>query len=141
MIATLRDEIRNLATGRTQLRKFGLMVGAVFLLLGAFWWRGRSFGAVFLAVGAVLVFAGVVYPTGLRFVYICWMSFALVLGAIASTILLTIFFFLVVTPIGLIARAFGKDFLSRKLEREKEVYWIMRDRSGRQAREHFEQQF
>lgn len=142
MIATLREEIRTLTTGRTQLRKFGLMVGGVFLLLGTFWWwRGRSFGVPFVALGTALIFAGAIYPAGLRFVYICWMSFALVLGAIVSTVLLTLFFYLVVTPIGLVARVFGKDFLTRKLERESASYWIMRDRSQRRNPEEFEQQF
>jgi polyferredoxin len=142
LIATLREEVRTLATGRTQLRKFGLTIGGVLVLLGTFWWwRGQTFGVVFIAIGAVLVFAGAIYPAGLRFVYIGWMSFALFLGAIVLTVLLTLFFYLIVTPTGLIARVFGKDFLTRKLERATQSYWIMRDRSQRKKSEDFERQF
>ena len=48
------------------------------------------------------------------------------LGFVVSHVILTLFFFLVITPVGLVARLLGKDFLSLKLDRETQTYWIPR---------------
>jgi hypothetical protein len=65
----------------------------------------------------------------------------MLLGLVVSTVLLTLFFYLVVTPIGLLARASGKDFLSRRLERESRSYWIARRARSANHRQRYEQQF
>ena len=46
---------------------------------------------------------GAVWPRALKWVYIAWMTLALVLGLVVSTVLLTVFYYAVVTPIGLLA--------------------------------------
>jgi len=138
----IREEIRQLETGKRELRKFGLLVGAVFTLLGIwFWWRGKGSYPYFLAPGAVLVVLGTVAPRVLRLIYVGWMSLAFLLGFVVSNILLTLFFYVVVTPIGLIARLAGKDFLNRKLDAQTESYWIIRDRSMPEQKKNYEQQF
>src|SRR5690242_5390567 len=110
-----KEELKRLQTGPRELRKFGLLVGGVFCLL-ALWslWRGKAHWIWFLIPGVPLVVLGAVFPAVLRRVYIGWMALAFVLGLVMSTILLTVFFYLVVTPIALCARLAGKDFLSRK---------------------------
>ena len=101
----IREEIRQLETGKRELRKFGLLVGAVFTLLGVwFWWRGKGRYPYFLAPGAVLVVLGTVAPRVLRLIYVGWMSLAFLLGFAVSNILLTLFFYVIVTPVGLLAR-------------------------------------
>jgi len=50
------------------------------------------------------------------------MAFAL--GFVMSQVILTLFFFLLVTPISLLARLVGKDFLNRKLDRQATTHWI-----------------
>ena len=138
----LREEIKQLKTGQRELRKFGFLVGAVFTLLGVwFWWRGKGRYPYFLAPGAVLVVLGTVAPRALRLIYVGWMSLAFLLGFVVSNILLTLFFYLVVTSIGLVARLAGKDFLNRKLDAQTESYWIMRDRSVPEQKKNYEQQF
>ena len=138
----IREEIRQLETGKRELRKFGLLVGAVFTLLGIwFWWRGKGSYPYFLAPGAVLVVLGTVAPRVLRLIYVGWMSLAFLLGFAVSNILLTLFFYVIVTPVGLVARLAGKDFLNRKLDGQTESYWIMRDRSAPEQKKNYEQQF
>jgi len=138
----LREEIKQLKTGAHELRKFGLLVGAVFTLLGVwFWWRGKGRYPYFLAPGAMLVVFGTVAPRVLRLIYIGWMSLAFLLGFVVSNILLTLFFYLVVTPIGLLARLAGKDFLNRKLDAQTKSYWIMRGRSSPEQKKNYDQQF
>jgi len=77
----------------------------------------------------------------LKWIYVGWMTFSLTLGTIVSTVLLTLLFYLVVTPTGLIARAIGKDFLSQKLDPSATSYWMVRDASNPKQKHEHEQQF
>jgi len=138
----IREEIKQLKTGAQELRRFGLLVGAVFTLLGVwFWWRGKGRYPYFLAPGAVLLGLGAGAPRALRLIYVGWMSLAFLLGFAVSNILLTLFFYVIVTPVGLVARLAGKDFLNRKLDGQTGSYWIMRDRSVPEQKKNYEQQF
>lgn len=138
----IREEIKQLRTGPRELRKFGLMVGFAFALLAVWlWWRGKAAYPFLVVPGGLLIASGLFFPKGLRTVYIGWMSLAFILGFVVSTILLTLFFYFIVTPVGLLARLVGKDFLSRKFEPRAESYWIMRNRTSPKTRESYEQQF
>ena len=92
-------------------RSFGLSVGSAFLVFAALlWWRGHTSAAPVLAVvGTLLVAFGAVYPRALRGPGRVWWRFAQVLGWINSRILLTIFFALVLTPVGLVMRLAGRN--------------------------------
>ena len=43
-----------------------------------------------------------------------WFKFGLILGALIAPIVMGLIFFLVVTPIGLVLKLFGKDLLNKK---------------------------
>jgi hypothetical protein len=138
----IREEIKQLKTGPGELRKFGLLVGFVFLALGIlFLLRHKTHYPWFLLPGIVLVFAGALAPRALRHVYIGWMSLAIVLGFVVSNVILTLFFFLVITPIAAIARLAGKDFLRLKLDRNAASYWIPRKSSSPKTKADYERQF
>src|ERR1051326_7414393 len=117
--AMIRDDLKQLKTGDRDLRKFGLLVGGVFAALGLIvLLRHKAHWPYFVWPGAALVLFGAIFPRALKYVYIAWMSVAFALGFVVSHVILTLFFFLVITPIGLVARLFGKDFLSLKLDRQ-----------------------
>lgn len=138
----LRQELQELQTGRGALRRFGLLVGGVFTLIGIwFFVRGRSFYPYFFWPGVGLMLAGLLIPGALRRIYIGWMAMALVLGLIVTTVLLTLFFLLVVTPIGWVARLSGKDFLQRRLDPARASYWIERSSAEPEKITDYERQF
>ena len=137
----IREDIKQLKTGDRDLRRFGLLVGAVFLGLGiAFLWKLKPHYVYFLWPGVVLMLLGQVLPCALKWVYIVWMSLAFVLGFVMAHVILTMFFYLVITPVGLLARIAGKDFLSLKLDRTAKSYWLPRERKARKPEE-YERQF
>ena|SRR5258706_1134690 len=139
----LRKDIQELLKVSVHdLRKFGVTVGIVFCALG-FWFflRHKPYYWPVLATGVPLLALGVILPRSLKWIYAGWMALAMVLGATVSTILLTALFYLVVTPIGLMARVVGKDFLSRKLEANAMSYWILRDASKPKLKHEHEKQF
>ena len=92
-------------------RAFGLSVGAVCLALAAWMvWRGSpTAGLVLGVVGAALLMLGITLPSALRVPNRIWWRLAQLLGWINSRIILTIFFVLVLTPLGLVMRAIGKN--------------------------------
>lgn len=125
----IREDIRQLKTDANVLRKFGLMVGGVFTLLGLlFLWRHKPYYPGFLWPGVALIFFGAVWPRALKWVYLIWMSAAFVLGFVMAHVILTLLFLLVITPVGLVARLVGKDFLNLKLDRAAKSYWLPRER-------------
>ena len=94
-----------------ELRKFAFVVGGAFLALAALmWWRERTVAAVVLAApGAALILAGAVVPSRLHPVYRGWMGFAIRLSKITTPIFLGVVYFLVITPMGLLRRTFGRN--------------------------------
>jgi len=137
----IREDIRQLHTDRKTLRNFGLLVGGVLILIGLFFFfRHAERTLYFICPGGVLIALGMFWPAILRYAYIAWMSLAFALGFIMAHLILTVFFYLVVTPIGLVARLAGKDFLSLKLDRHATSYWIARENKDKSARD-YERQF
>ncbi len=121
----LKDELKNLDCSQKKLREFGLLVGGVlagFALL--FWWRQKSYFPAVAAVSGALIFFGAAWPAALKPLYRAWMTLAMLLGWVMTRVLLTLLYFLTFTPIAFILKLTGKDFMSRKIERDKASYWI-----------------
>ena len=117
---------------RDVLHRFGLVVGAAFLLLGGLaWWRGRFLAALVLGgIGAVLMVSGLIAPGTLSPVYRVWMRAALALSRVTTPILLGLVYFAIITPIGALRRLLGKDSLA-----SRDVggsLWVARPRQERQ---------
>ena len=136
----IKDEYRKLDRSPRALRRFGFMVGSVFLLLGGLLvWRHRAAGWPFVSIGTVLILAGALAPAALKWIYAIWMMIAVMLGWVVTRVLLTIVFFLVVTPVGLLQRAFGKRLIEVAFRTDAASYW--QSRTASPAREEYEKQF
>jgi hypothetical protein len=100
-------------------RSFGVSVGIVLCgIAGLLWWRGRVARAELLgAIGAFLLLAGLIYAPLLKYPSAVWWRFSRALGRVNARVLLTIFFAVVLTPVGLIWRLTGKDPLERRKDR------------------------
>lgn len=107
-------------------RNFGWTVGAAFLALsGLLWWRGKHSAAlVFLALGAVLVLAGLVAPARLGPIQRAWMGFARLLSLVTTPIFMGIVYFLVLTPTGWLMRLFGRNPIRRTPSEGS--FWVRR---------------
>ena len=112
------------------LRRFGLTVGGVFLLLGCVsWWRAHEVAPrVLWGLGAPLVTLGLIAPSLLRPVERAWMAMAEVLGRINARIILSVVYFFVVTPIGWIRR-WRDDPLNRRMRDGSRSNWVVRPRA------------
>ena len=125
---SIRKELQALPTDNRALRKFGLTVGGVFLALAALLlWRKAEWGIYLAYAGGPLVLLGAIFPRILKPIYLGWMALALAIGTVMTTVLLTLFFLLVVTPVGLFFRLIGRDILHRKFDRQAKSYWIPKE--------------
>lgn len=130
-INDVKDEIKNLDVSSRNLRKFGILVGAVFLILAS-WTAYKRHPAVvshILSVaGIVLVALGAILPRALKAVYKIWMGAAFAIGWLTSRFILCVIFLLVIVPIGLVSRLFGKEFLDTRINKSRATYWVKKER-------------
>jgi len=113
---------------RKELRHFGLLVGAVFAVMGVWplvfrsehlrWWA--------LGLGGLLILLGVILPQVLAPIHKGWMWVGHVLGWINTRILLGIVFYGLVTPIGLVFRLMGKGTIRRVFTKDSTTYRVVR---------------
>ena len=121
------EEIKNIKSEKSDLRKFGIIVGIVLLIIaGFFFLKEKESFQLFLTIGTVLFVTGIVIPFTLKPIYWVWMVFSTILGWFMTRVILSLLFYVVFTPIGLIARLFGKQFLDLKQNHSQQSYWNMR---------------
>jgi hypothetical protein len=122
-------------TDTQRLRRFGIVMAVFFGLFGAlFVWRGRAWGEPTLYVAGAFLVLGLLAPRILGPIEKAWMAFAGVLQLIMTTIILTLTFFLVITPMGLLLRLTGKDLLGLEGDPEIKTYWVPVDKDGAASR-------
>ena len=111
-----------------ELRKFALTLFFALGILGAaLVWRKRDIGFLLSGVGAAVLIIAWGQPLLLRLAYRYWMRLAVALGLVTSHIVLALLYYLVVTPIGLMMRVFGKNPLALQLDQRVESYWIRKE--------------
>ncbi len=122
------------------LRSFGLLVGAVFCVIGL-WplvFRGEPMRDWVIGGGGLLVLLGAIVPQLLRPLHTGWMWIGHVLGWVNTRILLSIVFYGLVTPIGLIFRLMGKNTVRQAFSESSATYRVIRTP---RARNHMKAQF
>ena len=62
-------------------------------------------------------------PPVRRWIYVGWIYAAFPIGWTVSHVLIAGIYYLLITPIGLIIRATGRDPLLRKFDRSAPTYW------------------
>ena len=108
-------------------KSFGIVFSIFFLFISIFlflneyptYYWSLFVSIIFLVLG--LMNSKILSPLN-RF----WVKFGILLGKIVSPVVMGIIFFLVVTPISIILKIFGKDVLNLKFNNNK-TYWIVKD--------------
>lgn len=107
-----------------ELKKFGQTMAIAFLVIGGFlFWRRQTAWPYLLAVAAMFQLMTWLWAAPLEPIQRVWMKFGHALGWMNTRIILSVIFFIFMTPIRLILLMMGKDLLDEKLEREKKSYW------------------
>ncbi|MBI1841016.1 MAG: hypothetical protein HYR88_09225 [Verrucomicrobia bacterium] len=86
--------------------------------------RMPRWALVYVAIVIVAVLlASLVWPRAFRPIYRTGMTISFHIGQVMGRILLTVFFLLILTPIGWLLRLCGKDLLRLKKESAEGTYW------------------
>lgn len=137
----IHEEIKNIKSGRSELRKFALTMGIVLALLGGLiWWRGKDYYYYFLGVAAAFILIGATVPFLLKPIHKFWMTLAVLMSWVMTRVILCLLYYLGLTPIGFLAKLFGKDFLGLKFNKNTtQSYWIPKEKV--KDRNNYEKQF
>jgi len=105
-------------------KSFGL-VFFIFFLIVSFYplLNGEDIRKWSLVFSVIFLVLGLTNSKILNPLNKLWFKFGILLGKFISPLIMGMIFFLVVTPIGLIMRAFRKDLLNLKYNKDKS-YWI-----------------
>lgn len=123
------EEIKNIKSEKSDLRKFGISVGIILMLIAGFlFWKEKESFQILLTIGVVLCIFGVAIPAVLKPIYWIWMILATILGWIMTRVILSLLFYVILTPIGLIARFLGKQFIELRWDKTYSTYWNYRNK-------------
>jgi len=126
----LLEEIKNIKSGRKELRSFGLTFGVISTLAGIIMlWKSNSLYPYTFCGAALFLLLSLLMPLSLIPLQKIWMTLAAVLGFFMSRLILTVLFYLILTPVSLTARLLGKRFLELKPDSCLSTYWNKRERN------------
>ena len=112
---------------KSQLRRFGLTFSLALALWGSlFIWRKKDCYFYLFVLSTIFFFFAIFMPLILRPIQKILIVLSMLLSRFIKIIIASFLFFLVFTPIGLLARCFGKRFLDLKFPDNKGSYWIAR---------------
>lgn len=124
----LKEEIKLIDLSEIAVKKTGITIGIILILIGfILWWFGKASYIYFLAIGGFLIILSFIAVNFLVPFHKLWIIFALLLGFIMSHIILALLFYLIVTPIGILAKLVGKKFIPLGFDKNANSYWEKRD--------------
>ncbi len=92
-------------------------------------WCGVIFG-----VGLVIWLSGLISLTLTRYIYITLMAVTLPIGLTVSLVLMSVFYYGLITPLGIVFRLMGRDVLCRRFDPEAKSYWIDHEQTQKPER-------
>ena len=111
-------------------RKFGIVALIFFgLLCSLALWRSKPGVATFFAVLALLGLSFIAFPAQMKPAHDAWVKVAHLIGKTINITLLTIVYFLVITPFAILMKILRQDPLHPKTE-DKTTYWVTRQETA-----------
>jgi hypothetical protein len=129
------------STDTKETRKFGLIA---LIFFGCLWaagiWFEKSLPTYFFGTLSALGLGFVLFPHKLRPVFVAWLKIAHFLGSVVTTLILTLAYYLVITPAAFVKRIFGGTPLPIKPDKNVSSYWVTR-KEAVQSKEQFLKRF
>jgi len=119
-------------------RSFGLLFFVVFLILGLWPLKNSLDPNLYLiSISAVFLILGLINSKILSPLNKLWIKFGEILGMVIAPLVMALVYFIVLTPVSLIVRIFGKDLLGLKFLKQKDSYWINRKKKRLSMKKQF----
>ncbi len=130
-IKDIREELNTLIINRKKIRilTIGLFfISVVYGLVAFLKHHALLLPAIVGIVFLLLLLWSFIYPLSLQGFYRSWMAVVFSIGWLVSRVLLLIVFYLILSPLGLLARLVGKEFLDTDFSKKKDSYWVAYDK-------------
>lgn len=129
------------STNSREIRKFGVAALIFFGCLCALAiWKKKPAPTYLFGLLSLLGFGFILIPSRLRPVYAAWLKIAHFVGRVFTTLLLSLAYYLVITPSALLKRVFGGRPLPVKPDKGALSYWVARA-EGAQPKERFSKRY
>tara|TARA_X000000950_G_scaffold280020_1_gene373799 strand:- start:597 stop:977 length:381 start_codon:yes stop_codon:yes gene_type:complete len=119
-------------------KSFGLLFFAVFVILSL--WplkNGENLNLYFITAAAVFLILGLLNSKLLSPLNKSWIKLGEILSIIIAPIVMALVYFVILTPVSIIVRIFGKDLLGVKFNKTINSYWIKRKKNLGSMRKQF----
>jgi len=114
-------------TDTREIRKFGAIALVFFGFLSALGFiNSKPLPTYIFGLLAILGLGFIIIPSPLRPIYTIWLKIAHFIGRIVTTLILTLLYYLVITPSALIKRMIGGRPLPVGPNKQKMSYWVAR---------------
>ena len=124
-------------TDKREIKKFGGIAIVFFGCLSALgFFTNKPLPTYIFGLLAVLGLGFIIIPSPLRPIYITWLKIAHFIGRMVTALILTLLYYLVITPSALIKRMLGGSPLPVKPNKQKISYWVDRSEPA-QPKERF----
>ena len=122
------------------IRNFGLILSGILFVLGILaFLRKHSQYRFEWPLSVVVLVITLAAPRILSYIYRAWMLVAEGISWVLLRVILGVFFYLVLSPVGFLMRAFGRDILDEKIDREALSYW--KKKISKSTQEQYERLF
>ena len=115
------------------LRNFGRIAILASILVATLLYTTKSLTltwcAFIIGIGCLFFVCSLLSMMVTKWIYLSLTLITFPIGMTVSFVLLALFYYLLLTPVGLIFRLIGRDSLHRKYNRATESYWIARRRT------------
>ena len=126
----LKEELKQIDISDNAVKKTGLTVGIVLIIISLLlWYLGKMSFIYFSIIGGLFLILALIAIPVLRPFHKLWMMLTLMMGFVMSRVILTILFYLVLTPVALIAKLVGKKFMPLGFDKNAVTYWEKRGNS------------
>ena len=121
-------------------KSFGIVFFVFFLILALyFFYKTNHINYGLLITSFIFLVLGLLNSKILSPLNYIWFKFGFLLSLIVSPVVMSVVFFFVVTPIAIIAKIFGKDFLKlkKKENEKKKSFWISKEKYDNSMKDQF----
>tara|TARA_Y100001958_G_C21131155_1_gene472452 strand:- start:198 stop:581 length:384 start_codon:yes stop_codon:yes gene_type:complete len=119
-------------------RGFGILFFIVFLIIGLYpIYKGNNPNVYFIILSLPFLILGLLNSKVLTPLNKAWVKLGEILGIVIAPVIMALVYFLILTPISLVVRIFGKDLLNVKFKKTLSTYWIDRKKNLGSMRKQF----
>ena len=114
---------------RKEWKKFAIGVAIILSVISAVqWYLDIEIYPYFFGSAFIILLSGLLVPVVIKPLFIAFSYLGFVLGWVMTRVILSLLYYLVFTPVGLILKLTGKKVLDTSFRSEQKSYWIKRDK-------------